>query len=58
MPLYMIKYISDKTSKECIDTESANNQIAAYNRFIERKPWAKYVRIKSQTGVWINHYLE
>ena len=55
---YLIKYISGKTLSECVDTETANNQIAAYNQFIARKPHARSVRIKNRHGVWINHYLK
>ena len=52
---YLIKYISGKTLSQCVDKESANNQIAAYNQFIARKPDARSVRIKNRHGVWINH---
>lgn len=58
MHCYLIKYISGHTLSECLDSETAANQIVACKRFKERKPHARKIRIKSRSGVWINHYIE
>lgn len=55
---FLIRYISGKTLSACFDSETAANQIAAYNQFMARKPHARHIEIKSKTGVWIQHFLE
>ena len=57
MRTYLISYI-DPDRGECWDSEDANNQNTAYNRFMERRPKAQKVRIKGSGGVWVNHYLD
>ena len=56
MKIYLIKYVTNKRG-ELLDSEIATSQITAYNQFKTRKPNAFGIRIKSQTGAWINHYL-
>lgn len=55
MHIYLIKYISGSTLSECMDSETANNQIVAVRNFKLRKPDAKHIKIKNRHGVWIYH---
>lgn len=55
---YLIRYISGETLNTCFDSETAANQIAAYNQFKARKPNASHIEIKSRSGIWISHYLK
>lgn len=55
MHIYLIKYISGSTLSECVDSETANNQVVAVRNFKSRKPDAKHIKIKNRHGVWIYH---
>ncbi len=55
MHIYLIKYISGATLSECVDSETANNQVVAVRNFKSRKPDAKHIKIKNRHGVWLYH---
>lgn len=54
MHIYLIKYLTTARG-ECLDSETANNQVIAIRNFKERRPNAFAIRIKNRQGVWIDH---